>query len=105
MVRRRTSNLGMILLVISVLMIGYGGYMSIVDIEYVDTYVPDIPDVIDPVTDTTAIPTRIVYPIKPLPDVRLDVANIFGGDGTINLANIILFIGIALFMISFIVRR
>ena len=98
-------------------MISYGGYMSIVDINYVDSYVPDIPDVEDPVDPIITDPEATTFPffnpfyeadsrpVRPLPDVKLGIGSIFGGDGTINLANIILFMGIVLFMISFIVRR
>ena len=81
--------------------------MSFVDIAYEpnvgDGYVPDVPDIPD--VPTIKEPEIIPYPVRPLPDVEIAVINIFGGDGTINLANIILFLGIGLFIMSFLTRR
>ena len=110
MSRRRTrSSLSVILLVVSLVMIGYGGYMSMVDITYKETgdiwIEPDVPDVPDIITTVETKPTIVYYPVRPLPDLEIQYANLFGGDGTINLANIILFLGIGLFVISFLMGR
>ena len=44
--------------------------------------------------------------LKPIvKDIEIVAISIFGGDGTINLANIILFVGLVLFVVSFMIRR
>lgn len=111
--RKSKSGLSTVLLVVSLLMIGYGAYMSFVDLTYDVASIPDVPEV--PVDDsqTTVVvlpppDTRyepIYRPIKPLPDIDFAYANLFGGDGQINLANIILFLGIGLFVMSFFIGR
>lgn len=83
--------------------------MSFVDIAYeepayVPPTIPDVPDV-TLITTVEPKPTIVYYPVKPLPDLEIQYANLFGGDGTVNLANIILFLGIGLFVISFLMGR
>ncbi len=107
MSRRRTrSVLPMVLMIVSLVMIGYGGYMSLVDITYDVPVVPPRDKPLVPAPDEPDLPvTTDTIIVRPLPDIEIVSISIFGGDGTINLANIILFVGLVLFVVSFMIRR
>ena len=100
---RSKTGPNILILAIAILMIGYGGYMSYVDLNYV----PQVSDeVVAPISvDDTREPIIRLEPIKPLPSYPIGTGNIFGGDGTINLANIILFAGIVLFFFVMMLGR
>ena len=122
---RRKNGTNFVVLAIAILMIAYGGYMTYVDATFIppdsvpegSTPVPEpveevspisAPEVSIPVSEPVKEVPPIVKPIDgiyPLPDIRMGAANLFGGDGTINLANIILFVGIFLAFIALMMGR
>lgn len=125
MSRRRTrSNLPIVLMLVALVMIGYGSYLSFVVAEPYsigDISNTPIDDENTTTTETTTVIVTTTVPVEILPTYTVPeetstgivptreepfvVGNIFGEDGVFDFGNMILFIGMGLFVVAFLIGR